>query len=86
VPSRPYYYFLQNIYTGKRKKAKKTYIKLDHAEKKRIKKEHKRLHKEYLANLEEFCATITTKKEMEGFAERMRRAEAIEAETSDPDE
>ncbi len=59
---RPYYYFLQNIYTGKRKKAKKTYIKLDHAEKKRIKKEHKRLHKEYLANLEEFCATITSKK------------------------
>lgn len=86
VPSRPYYYYLQTIYTGKRKKAKKCYIKLDHAEKKRIKKEHKRLHKEYLAKLEEFCATITSKKEMESFADRMRRAEEIEAETSDPDE
>ncbi|KAG4072804.1 hypothetical protein HA402_009627 [Bradysia odoriphaga] len=86
VPSRPYYYYLQNIYTGKRKKAKKTYIKLDHAERKRIKKEHRRLHKEYLARLQEFCSTITSKKEMESFAERMRRAEEIEAETSDPDE
>jgi len=54
--------------------------------KKRIKKEHKRLHKEYLAQLEEYCATIGSKKEMESFAERMQRAEEIEAETSDPDE
>lgn len=86
VPSRPYYFYVQSIYVGKRKKAKKSYIKLDHAEKKQIKKQHKRLHKEYLAKLEAYCATINSKTEMESFAERMRRAEELEAETSDPDE
>jgi len=86
VPSRPYYYYVQNIYTGKQKKAKKTYIKLDPAERKRIRKEHKRVHREYLATLKEFCATIPSKKEMESFAQRMQKAEELELETSDPDE